>query len=173
MFLHTLGHNLTNHNISHYFGYSRERVSWYFHKVLKGFSTLHVDYLVPPSPNTPKNIFGKDHFDLYFKVNFLVPHIFLLDIFSYYCYKFVQCSPQDSWQGLNHLLCTISWILLSGINKLILWCNGNLILTNGIRAWSQVWILKPSGNTEGEIVRNVFSTPLEIFGKGFTTSYIL
>ena len=80
MLLHTLGHNLRNRKIAHNFSHSGETVSRYFHRVLKGILSLHADYLVPLGPNTPTEIVGKDRFDLYFKVNCLVSHIFLFYI---------------------------------------------------------------------------------------------
>ena len=78
MFLHTLGHNLRNHNIGHNFGHSRETMSRYVHKVLKAIISLHISYFLPPSLNTPPKIIGKDRFDPYFKVNLILSCILLL-----------------------------------------------------------------------------------------------
>ena len=80
MLLHTLGHNLRNYKIAQNFGHSGETINQYFDRVLKGILSFLVDYLVPPGPNTPIEIVGKDCFDPYFKVNHLVPHICLLYI---------------------------------------------------------------------------------------------
>jgi hypothetical protein len=81
MFLHTLGHNLRNRKIAHNFGHSRETVSRYFHKVLRAILALHADYMLPTELNTPQ-ILGKDHFDTYFKVPLLLPHICYVDYYS-------------------------------------------------------------------------------------------
>ena len=48
------------------------------------------------------------------------------------CWKFVQCSPWDLWQGLNHLLCTINWVVVSSIDRSIFWYNNNPTVTCGI-----------------------------------------
>ena len=64
-------------------------------------------------------------------------------------------------------------MVVSNIDKSVFWCNGNPILTSGIKACSQVQILRPSSNTEGEIVGNFFSAPLKIRDKGLIASYAL
>ncbi len=84
MFLHTLGYNLRNHKIGHNFGHLGEIVSCYFHKVLKAIILLHTNYYLPPSRNTPLQIIGKDHFDLYFKVNLILSCILLLKSIATY-----------------------------------------------------------------------------------------
>ena len=79
MFLHTLGHNLRNRKIAHNFGHSGETISRYFHRVLTAILAIHSNYFLPPSPNTPIEISGKDRFDPYFKVHILLVHFCFLD----------------------------------------------------------------------------------------------
>ena len=82
MFLHTLGHNLRNRKIAHNFGHSGETISRYFHKVLKAILALHGKYFLPPGPNTPLEISGKDRFDPYFKVHTLFSTICFPSLYS-------------------------------------------------------------------------------------------
>ena len=91
VFLHTLGHNLKNRKIAHNFGHSKEIVNWYFHNVLTAILALHRDYFIPPSPETPLKISGKDNFEPFFKVNCALLQVYFLDCCPFLEHTFDQC----------------------------------------------------------------------------------